>query len=106
MKMPEKNSTIGNLVKYVECICNKLLKYKFTFQEYKTIENFISLMSKNTNIGKYYEVVDLFIQKYSKIKPETANKITYEKICEKFNDPLYDVKIEESSEKFIKWILT
>jgi hypothetical protein len=106
MKMPEKNSTIGNLVKYVECICNKLLKYKFTFQEYKTIENFISLMSKNANIGKYYEVVDLFIQKYSKIKPETANKITYEKICEKFNDPLYDVKIEESSEKFIKWILT
>jgi hypothetical protein len=111
MKISEK-SIISNLVKYIEGICNKLLKYKFTFQEYKTIENFISLMGNsanantNTNISKYYELVDLFIQKYSKIKPETANKITYEKIGDKFNDPLYDVKLEESSEKFIKWILS
>ena len=105
MKITEKNAIIGNLVKHMECMCNKLLKYKFTIQEYNTIENFVSLMSKNVSITKYYELVDLFIQKYSKIKPETANKISDARISEKFTDPLCESKLEESSEKFIKWIL-
>jgi|LauGreDrversion2_2_1035103.scaffolds.fasta_scaffold00066_2 hypothetical protein len=105
MKITEKNAIIGNLVKHMESMCNKLLKYKFTIQEYNTIENFVSLMSKNVSITKYYELVDLFIQKYSKIKPESANKISDARISEKFTDPLCESKLEESSEKFIKWIL-
>lgn len=105
MKITEKNAIISNLVKQMETICNKLLKYKFSIQEYTTIENFISLMSKTTCINKYYELVDLFIQKYSKIKPESANKITDAKIGEKFSDANCESKLEESSEKFIKWIL-
>jgi len=105
MKITEKNAIISNLVKQMESMCNKLLKYKFSIQEYTTIENFISLMSKTTCINKYYELVDLFIQKYSKIKPESANKITDAKIGEKFSDPNCESKLEESSEKFIKWIL-
>jgi len=105
MKITEKNKIIINLVKQMETICNKLLKYKFSIQEYTTIENFISLMSKTTCINKYYELVDLFIQKYSKIKPESANKITDAKICEKFSDANCESKLEESSEKFIKWML-
>jgi len=106
MKITEKNVVIGNLVKHLENICNKLLKYKFTIQEYTTIENFISLMSKNVSINKYYELVDLFIQKYSKIKPESANKINDARLGEKFSDPSCESKLEESSEKFIKWILS
>jgi len=105
MKITEKNIIISNLVKQMESMCNKLLKYKFSIQEYTTIENFISLMSKTTCINKYYELVDLFIQKYSKIKPESANKITDAKISEKFSDPNCESKLEESSEKFIKWVL-
>jgi hypothetical protein len=105
MKITEKNKIISNLVKQMETICNKLLKYKFSIQEYTTIENFISLMSKTTCINKYYELVDLFIQKYSKIKPESANKITDAKIGEKFSDANCESKLEESSEKFIKWML-
>ena len=105
MKITEKNAIIGNLVKHLESMCNKLLKYKFTIQEYTTIENFVSLMSKNVSINKYYELVDQFIQKYSKIKPESANKISDARISEKFTDPLCESKLEESSEKFIKWIL-
>jgi len=105
MKITEKNAIIGNLVKHMESMCNKLLKYKFTIQEYNTIENFVSLMSKNVSITKYYELVDQFIQKYSKIKPESANKISDARISEKFTDPLCESKLEESSEKFIKWIL-
>lgn len=105
MKITEKNTIISNLAKQMESMCNKLLKYKFSIQEYTTIENFISLMSKTTCINKYYELVDLFIQKYSKIKPESANKITDAKIGEKFSDPNCELKLEESSEKFIKWIL-
>jgi hypothetical protein len=105
MKITEKNKIISNLVKQMETICNKLLKYKFSIQEYTTIENFISLMSKTTCINKYYELVDLFIQKYSKIKPESANKITDAKIGEKFSDANCESKLEESSEKFIKWVL-
>lgn len=105
MKITEKNTIISNLVKQMENMCNKLLKYKFSIQEYTTIENFISLMSKTTCINKYYELVDLFIQKYSKIKPESANKITDAKISEKFSDPNCESKLEESSEKFIKWML-
>lgn len=106
MKMPEKIISISNLAKYIECICNRLLKYKFTLQDYKTIENFTNLIKKNATINKYYELVDLFIQKYSKIKPEITNKINYETIEVKFNDPLYEQKLEESSEKFIKWMLS
>ena len=106
MKITEKNAVISNLVKHLESMCNKLLKYKFTIQEYTTIENFISLLNKNISINKYYEVVDMFIQKYSKIKPESLNKITNEKIGEKFADASCDLKLEESSEKFIKWILS
>lgn len=105
MKITEKNAIIGNLVKHMESICNRLLKYKFTIQEYNTIENFVNLMSKNVSINKYYELVDLFIQKYSKIKPESANKVSDARISEKFSDPLCESKLEESSEKFIKWIL-
>lgn len=105
MKITEKNAIIGSLVKHMESMCNKLLKYKFTIQEYNTIEKFVSLMSKNVSITKYYELVDLFIQKYSKIKPESANKISDARISEKFTDPLCESKLEESSEKFIKWIL-
>jgi len=105
MKITEKNIIISNLVKQMESMCNKLLKYKFSIQEYTTIENFISLMSKTTCINKYYELVDIFIQKYSKIKPESANKITDAKISEKFSDPNCESKLEESSEKFIKWVL-
>jgi len=105
MKITEKNIIISNLVKQMESMCNKLLKYKFSIQEYTTIENFISLMSKTTCINKYYELVDLFIQKYSKIKPESANKITDAKISEKFSDANCESKLEESSEKFIKWML-
>ena len=63
------------------------------------------LMGKNISINKYYELVDLFIQKYSKIKPESLNKITDERIGEKFADPSCESKLEESSEKFIKWIM-
>jgi len=106
MKIIEKNTIISNLVKHSENVCNKLLKYKFTIQEYTTIEYFISLLNKNISIAKYYEVVDLFIQKYSKIKPESANKITHAKIGEKFADSSCDSKLDESSEKFIKWILS
>jgi len=106
MKIHEKNAIISNLVKHSENICNKLLKYKFTIQEYTTIEYFISLLNKNISIAKYYEVSDVFIQKYSKIKPESANKITHAKIGEKFADASCDSKLEESSEKFIKWILS
>ncbi len=105
MKITEKNIIISNLVKQMESMCNKLLKYKFSIQEYTTIENFISLMSKTTCINKYYELVDIFIQKYSKIKPESANKITDAKISEKFSDPNCESKLEDSSEKFIKWVL-
>jgi len=107
MKITEKNVIINNLVKHSENICNKLLKYKFTIQEYSTIEYFISLLNKNISINKYYEVVELFIQKYSKIKPDSANKITDAKIGEKFADTSCELKLEEeSSEKFIKWILS
>ena len=106
MNINEKNAIVNNLVKQMESICNKLLKYKFTIQEYKTIENFVSLMSKNISVSKYYELVDLFIQKYSKIKPESANKITDAKIGEKFSDPNCESRLDELPEKFIKWILS
>jgi hypothetical protein len=104
MNFLEKNVFIANLIKHIESACNKLLKYKFTIQEYNIIENFISSMSKKISTSKYYEIIDMFIQKYSKIKPESLNKITELKITEKFIDVTCDEKLNESSEKFIKWI--
>jgi len=106
MNLLEKNAVVNNLIKHNETICNKLLKYKFTIDEYNVIENFINLMNKRISINKYYEIIDKFIQKYSKIKPEMVNKITDNKIKEKFIESICDSKIEESSDKFIKWILT
>ena len=104
MNFLEKNVFIANLIKQIESACNKLLKYKFTIQEYNIIENFISSMNKKISTSKYYEIIDMFIQKYSKIKPESLNKITELKIMEKFIDVTCDAKLNESSEKFIKWI--
>lgn len=104
MNFLEKNVFIANIIKHIESACNKLLKYKFTIQEYNIIENFISSMNKKISTSKYYEIIDMFIQKYSKIKPESLNKITELKITEKFIDVTCDAKLNESSEKFIKWI--
>jgi len=104
MNFLEKNVFIANLIKQIESACNKLLKYKFTVQEYNIIENFIRSMNKKISTSKYYEIIDMFMQKYSKIKPESLNKITELKITEKFIDVTCDAKLNESSEKFIKWI--
>ena len=105
MIFSEKDLIISNLIKHTENICNKLLKYKFTNQEYSIIEHFINLMNKKISITKYYEIIDLFIQKYSKIKPEALNKITESTIKEKFMDSICELKINElSPDKFIKWV--
>jgi hypothetical protein len=104
MNFLEKSVFIANLIKHIESACNKLLKYKFTIQEYNIIENFIRSMNKKISTSKYYEIIDMFMQKYSKIKPESLNKITELKITEKFIDVTCDAKLNESSEKFIKWI--
>jgi hypothetical protein len=57
------------------------------------------------NTDKYYEIIDVFIQKYSKLKPELLEKVNICKIKEKFMDPNCVMEINESTEKFIKWVL-
>jgi hypothetical protein len=106
MNLIEKNAIITNLAKHIEELCNKLLKNKFTIQEYSIIETFTSLIDKKITINKFYEIIDIFVHKYSKIKPESTNKLTDVKIKEKFSDPLCESKLDESSEKFIKWIFS
>ena len=47
---------------------------------------------------------EIGLEIYKSIKPESLNKITELKIMEKFIDVTCDAKLNESSEKFIKWI--
>jgi hypothetical protein len=105
---------IGSLKTNLESICTKLLKYTFTYQEYTVIELFVSYMqidNMNMNINsslttdKYYEIIDVFIQRYSKLKPGMLEKVNICKIKEKFMDADCAIEINESTDKFIKWIL-
>lgn len=101
--------SVNELVKYIEDICNKLLKYKFTCQDYTIIENFIHLMNLEELqiLTKYYEIIDLFIQKYSKIHPTSTTTMNEIKLKEKFyNNENENTKMNDTPEKFIKWIFS
>jgi len=106
----QHTSSVDELVKYIEDICNKLLKYKFTCEDYTIIENFIHLMNLEELqlLSKYYEIIDLFIQKYSKSNPGSATiTMTDTKLKEKFyNNGNINIKINDTPEKFIKWIFS
>jgi hypothetical protein len=102
----QHTSSVDELVKYIEDICNKLLKYKFTCEDYTIIESFIHLMNvEELLLSKYYEIIDLFIQKYSKSQPMSSTTTMKEtKLKEKFNSG--NTKIDDTPEKFIKWIFS
>jgi len=97
---------ITNMKVQLETICSKLLKYTFTCNEYNVIDTFISCIShKKITVTKYYEIINLFIQKYSKIKPEIVNHITVSKIQRKCGNSDFEDILYESSDNFIRWIV-
>ena len=101
----EKIQEMGNLESQLETTCAKLLKYTFTLQEYDIIEVFISsIQDKNISNKTYNYLIDLFIQKYSRIKPDVLQQITSSRIKEKCIDLKGDEKLKESPDFFIKFI--
>lgn len=65
----------------------------------KFINNF-NHIKNNISFYKYFELTQLFINKYTKLKQDNKNII----IESKLNDPLIEEKINETTSNFIKWI--
>jgi hypothetical protein len=49
--------------------------------------------------------MNLFVVKYSKMKPEAQYNVVESHIKEKFINPMCEQKITESTANFVKWIL-
>jgi hypothetical protein len=93
------------MIKHLDFITNEIVKIKLNKTGYSLIETFANLMKKDVPINKYFEIMNLFVIKYSKMKPETQYNIVESQIKDKFNNPLCDQKINDPPANFVKWIL-
>jgi hypothetical protein len=94
------------MIKHLEFITSEIIKAKLNKLGYTTIEVFSNLIKKDLHINKYFEIMKLFVVKYSKMKPEAQYNIVESHIKEKFTNPICEQKITESNANFVKWILT
>jgi hypothetical protein len=93
------------MIKHLEFITNEITKAKLNKFGYTIIEVFANLIKKDLHINKYFEIMNLFVVKYSKMKPEAKYYIVDSHMKEKFANPMCEQKIMESSANFVKWIL-
>jgi hypothetical protein len=93
------------MIKHIDFITNEIVKAKLNKTGYNLIEVFANLMKKDVPINKYFEIMNLFVVKYSKMKPETQYNIAETQIKNKLNNPLCEQKITEPTANFVKWIL-
>ena len=94
------------MIKHIDFITNEISKSKLNKIGYNFIEVFSNSMKKNVPIKTYFEIMKLFIVKYSKMKPEIQYNIVESHIKEKFSNPLCEQKLKEPPANFVKWILT
>jgi len=94
------------MIKHVDFITNEISKAKLKKVDYNLIEVFTNSMKKNIPIKRYFEIMNVFIVKYSKMKPEIQYNIVESHIKEKFSNPLCEQKLKEPPANFVKWILT
>jgi len=93
------------MIKHLDFITNEIVKAKLNKTGYNLIEVFANLMKKDVSINKYFEIMNLFVVKYSKLKPETQYNVAESQIKNKLNNPLCEQKINEPTANFVKWIL-
>jgi hypothetical protein len=93
------------MIKHIDFITNEISKANFDKMGYNLIEVFSNSMKKNIPIKSYFEIMKMFIVKYSKMKPETQYNLVESHIREKINNPLCDEKLAEPTAIFIKWML-
>jgi hypothetical protein len=93
------------MIKHLEFITNEITKAKLNKMGYNTLEVFANLMKKELHVNRYFEIMNLFVVKYSKMKPEIQYNIVESHIKDKFTNQLYEQKITESTANFVKWIL-
>ena len=81
--------------------CNKLNNTKIDIDNLYILESLVSILdNKINNIEKFFEIFLLYLKKINK-KTDIIKKLKDKIYLEDFN--LY---IEESSDKFISWIIT
>jgi len=93
------------MIKHLDFITNEIVKAKLNKTGYSLIEVFTNLMTKNVPISKYFEIMKLFVVKYSKMKPETQYNIVECQIKDKLRNPLCEQKINDPPINFVKWVL-
>jgi hypothetical protein len=93
-------------VKKIFVICDELLKIKVNKSECSVIDVFINLLKQDIQSEKYIEIIQLFINKFFKMKPEKRYNVTKEKIKNKFTEQNFNNKLNETAPQFIKWLLS
>jgi hypothetical protein len=94
------------MIKHIDFITNGISRAKLNKMGYSLIEIFSTSMKKNVPIKNYFEIMKMFIVKYSKLKPEIQYNIVESRIKEKFNNPVCEQKLDEPTANFIKWVLS
>lgn len=91
-------------IKKLNVIFNEILQISFSKNDYLIILSFISAFKPDKS-HNYIETIKLFIQKYSKMKPEAKYNISEKTIKEKLSQQITYQKLDESQTLFIKWVL-
>jgi len=94
------------MTKQIAVVCNEILKTNLSKSCCQLIEMFVKSLTSDIQVEKYFELIQLFISRYSKMKPEMKYNISETKIKEKFADAeTFNNKLNEPSSTFVKWIL-
>lgn len=93
------------ILKHLDFVTNEILKANLNKVGFNIVEVFVNLMKQDISVNKYLETVQLFIIKYSRMKPEAQYNIVESKIKDKFFNSQCDQKIMESTANFVKWVL-
>lgn len=91
--------------KYIGSICSAILKLNFKKENMEIIQTFICSLKYDISTEKYFELINAFVYKYSKLKPENQYNVSVKTIKEKFLDQSFSQKILDPSGVFIKWVL-
>lgn len=95
----EKNLFINNVINKSKPIFDKISNLKCNKNIFNIVIIFIEQINKDIESEKYIEIIELFLKKLQK------GKIFELKLMEKFYHSEFDEKLEETSEKFISWLL-
>jgi len=96
----DKKTFINEIIFKTETIVGKITSSISNKNSYNVLLIFIEKMNKLVNVDKYYEIMIHFLKKYQK------GKLTEFKVMEKIHNPDFNKMLEEeTSEKFIAWLL-